>query len=119
MQTCRCSFGPRITAIVRTRVIVPTTAFRSADRNQNTPFGHTKNLTRQSPTLKPAWRFTPRGSMHSKGSPKYENQHSDHIPPGRDGMFNLIKSLPPTLKYEPGAIVAEGDIVIVHGRFSA
>src|ERR1700721_1210258 len=45
-------------------------------------------------------------------------QHSDHIAPGRDGLFNLIKSLPPTLKYEPGAIVAEGDIVIVHGRFS-
>ena len=50
-------------------------------------------------------------------SPDYI-QHSDHIAPGRDGLFNLIKSLPPTLKYEPGAIVAEGDIVIVHGRFS-
>src|SRR5712692_7935730 len=45
-------------------------------------------------------------------------QHSAHIAPGRDGLFNLIKSIPPTLKYEPGAIVAEGDIVIVHGRFS-
>jgi predicted SnoaL-like aldol condensation-catalyzing enzyme len=50
-------------------------------------------------------------------SPDYI-QHSDHIAPGREGLFNLIKSLPPTLKYEPGAIVAEGDIVIVHGRFS-
>jgi predicted SnoaL-like aldol condensation-catalyzing enzyme len=45
-------------------------------------------------------------------------QHSAHIEPGRDGLFNLIKSLPPTLKYEPGTIVAEGDFVIVHGRFS-
>ncbi len=27
-------------------------------------------------------------------------------------------SIPPTLKYEPGTIVAEGDFVIVHGRFS-
>jgi predicted SnoaL-like aldol condensation-catalyzing enzyme len=50
-------------------------------------------------------------------SPDYI-QHSDPIALGRDGLFNLIKSLPPTLKYEPGAIVAEGDIVIVHGRFS-
>jgi predicted SnoaL-like aldol condensation-catalyzing enzyme len=50
-------------------------------------------------------------------SPDYI-QHSAHIAPGRDGLFNLIKSLPPTLKYEPGTIVAEGDIVIVHGRFS-
>jgi predicted SnoaL-like aldol condensation-catalyzing enzyme len=45
-------------------------------------------------------------------------QHSAHIPPGRDGLFNLIKSAPATLKYQPGAIVAEGDYVIVHGRFS-
>ena len=37
--------------------------------------------------------------------------------PGREGLFNLIKSIPPTLKYEPGTIVAEGDFVIVHGRF--
>src|ERR1700693_5987336 len=50
-------------------------------------------------------------------SPKYI-QHSAHIEPGRDGLFNLIKSLPPTLKYEPGVIVAEGDFVIIHGRFS-
>jgi predicted SnoaL-like aldol condensation-catalyzing enzyme len=33
-------------------------------------------------------------------------------------LFDLIKSIPATLKYEPGTIVAEGDIVIVHGRFS-
>jgi predicted SnoaL-like aldol condensation-catalyzing enzyme len=45
-------------------------------------------------------------------------QHSAHIPPGRDGLFNLIRSTPATLKYEPGAIVAEDDYVIVHGRFS-
>jgi len=50
-------------------------------------------------------------------SPEYI-QHSAHIAPGREGLFNLIKSLPPTLKYEPGTIVAEGDFVIVHGRFS-
>ena len=50
-------------------------------------------------------------------SPHYL-QHSAHIAPGREGLFNLIKSLPPTLKYEPGTIVAEGDFVIVHGRFS-
>ncbi len=50
-------------------------------------------------------------------SPNYV-QHSAHIAPGRDGLFNLIKSIPPTLKYEPGKIVAEGDVVIVHGRFS-
>jgi predicted SnoaL-like aldol condensation-catalyzing enzyme len=50
-------------------------------------------------------------------SPDYV-QHSAHIEPGREGLFNLIKSLPPTLKYEPGTIVADEDFVIVHGRFS-
>src|SRR6266550_353923 len=50
-------------------------------------------------------------------SPNYI-QHSAHIAPGRAGLFNLIKSIPATLKYEPGTIMAEGDIVIVHGRFS-
>lgn len=45
-------------------------------------------------------------------------QHSAHIEPGREGLFNLTKSLPPTLRYEPGLIVGEGDFVIVHGRFS-
>jgi len=50
-------------------------------------------------------------------SPHYI-QHSAHIAPGREGLFDLIKSIPPTLKYEPGMIVAEGDLVIVHGRFT-
>jgi predicted SnoaL-like aldol condensation-catalyzing enzyme len=50
-------------------------------------------------------------------SPDYI-QHSAHIQPGRDGLFNLIRSAPPTLKYEPGVIAAENDYVIVHGRFS-
>ncbi len=45
-------------------------------------------------------------------------RHSAHIEPGREGLFNLIRSLPATLRYEAGLIVAEGDFVIVHGRFS-
>ncbi|HEV2976575.1 MAG TPA: nuclear transport factor 2 family protein [Casimicrobiaceae bacterium] len=50
-------------------------------------------------------------------SPNYI-QHSAHIEPGRAGLFNLIKNIPPTLKYEPGLTMADGDFVIVHGRFS-
>ena len=45
-------------------------------------------------------------------------QHSAHIAPGRDGLFNLIRTLPAPLKYENQLIVAEGDYVIAHGRFS-
>jgi predicted SnoaL-like aldol condensation-catalyzing enzyme len=50
-------------------------------------------------------------------SPKYI-EHSAHIAPGREGLFNLVKSSPATLKYEPGLAVADGDYVILHGRFS-
>ena len=45
-------------------------------------------------------------------------QHSAHIPPGRDGLFNLVRSLPTTLRYENHLLVAEGDYVVCHGRFS-
>ena len=50
-------------------------------------------------------------------SPDYI-QHSAHIEPGREGLFNLIRNAPDTLRYEHQLIVAEGDYVIVHGRFS-
>ena len=45
-------------------------------------------------------------------------QHSAHIPPGRDGLFGLVKSTPPELKYENSLIMAEGDMLMLHGRFS-
>jgi predicted SnoaL-like aldol condensation-catalyzing enzyme len=45
-------------------------------------------------------------------------QHSAHIEPGREGLFNLVRGLPDSLRYEHGLIMAEGDSVIVHGRFS-
>jgi predicted SnoaL-like aldol condensation-catalyzing enzyme len=45
-------------------------------------------------------------------------QHSAHIAPGREGLFELIRALPATLKYENQLIIAEGDYVIAHGRFS-
>jgi predicted SnoaL-like aldol condensation-catalyzing enzyme len=45
-------------------------------------------------------------------------QHSAHNEPGRDGLFNLIRSIPETLRYEHQLAIAEGDYVIVHGRFS-
>ena len=50
-------------------------------------------------------------------SPRYI-QHSAHIAPGRDGLFDLVKSLPATLRYENHLAAASGDLVILHGRFS-
>src|SRR6202040_498271 len=45
-------------------------------------------------------------------------QHSAHIAPGRAGLFDLIRSAPEILRYENQIILAEGDYVIAHGRFS-
>jgi predicted SnoaL-like aldol condensation-catalyzing enzyme len=50
-------------------------------------------------------------------SPDYI-QHSAHIAPGREGLFDLIRSTPATLRYEHGLILSEDDRVMVHGRFS-
>jgi predicted SnoaL-like aldol condensation-catalyzing enzyme len=50
-------------------------------------------------------------------SPNYI-QHSAHIPPGREGLFNMIKGLPDDFRYENGLVVANGDYVLLHGRFS-
>ncbi len=48
-------------------------------------------------------------------SPNYI-QHSAHIPPGREGLFALIKGAPEALHYENGLTVANGDYVLLHGR---
>jgi predicted SnoaL-like aldol condensation-catalyzing enzyme len=45
-------------------------------------------------------------------------QHSSHIEPGRDGLFNLVRSLPDTSRYDNALILAQGDYVMLHGRFS-
>ena len=50
-------------------------------------------------------------------SPEYI-QHSAHIPPGREGLFGLVKNAPGTLRYENQLILANGDFVMLHGRYS-
>ena len=50
-------------------------------------------------------------------SPRYI-QHGAHIPPGREGLFNLVKQSPSALIYEHGLILADGDYVFVHGKYS-
>ncbi len=50
-------------------------------------------------------------------SPDYI-QHSAHIAPGREGVFELTRNLPATLRYDNAVAVAQGDYVILHGRFS-
>ena len=50
-------------------------------------------------------------------SPDYI-QHSAHIGPGRAGLLALTKGLPETLRYDNQLALAEGDFVILQGRFS-
>lgn len=50
-------------------------------------------------------------------SPDYI-QHSAHIPPGREGLFNLVRAAPPTLHYDNSLVFAQDNWVMLHGRFS-
>jgi predicted SnoaL-like aldol condensation-catalyzing enzyme len=50
-------------------------------------------------------------------SPDYV-QHSAHIPPGREGLFDLVRAAPPELRYENAVAVADGEYVVLHGRFT-
>ncbi|MFD4609678.1 ester cyclase [Streptomyces sp. NPDC058440] len=45
-------------------------------------------------------------------------QHSAHIAPGREGLFDLVRSFPAELRHECELIMAEGDMIMVRGRFS-
>ena len=45
-------------------------------------------------------------------------QHSAHIPPGRDGLFSLVRSLPDELANEVDLVMADGDMVMLRGRFT-
>jgi len=49
-------------------------------------------------------------------SPDYI-QHSAHIPPGRDGLFNLVNGAPAAMRYENSLIIAEGALLMLHGRY--
>jgi predicted SnoaL-like aldol condensation-catalyzing enzyme len=50
-------------------------------------------------------------------SPNYI-QRSSHIEPGRDGWFNLVKSLPHGSKGEHGIMMAAGDYEMSDSRYS-
>jgi predicted SnoaL-like aldol condensation-catalyzing enzyme len=45
-------------------------------------------------------------------------QHSAHIQPGREGLFELVKASPSDMRYENALVVANGDYVMLHGRFT-
>ena len=44
-------------------------------------------------------------------------QHNPAIPNGRTAIPGLIASLSRDFSYEPGMVVAEGNLVMVHGRY--
>lgn len=45
-------------------------------------------------------------------------QHSAHIAPGREGLFNLVLAAPERLRYENDLVLVDGDDAMMHGRFS-
>jgi predicted SnoaL-like aldol condensation-catalyzing enzyme len=71
-------------------------------------------------TLRPDGRFSV-GSLSvmlvALWSPNYL-QHSAHIKPGRDGPSIRLGTCPLTFRHEHEQIVTDGELVIVHSRFS-
>ena len=45
-------------------------------------------------------------------------QHNPNIADGADDLPKVINSLPATFKYEPGVEVADGDMIMIHGRYT-
>ncbi|WP_306393988.1 nuclear transport factor 2 family protein [Telluria beijingensis] len=43
-------------------------------------------------------------------------QHNPGIPQGREGLRTIVAGMSPAVHYEPGLMVAEGDLVAIHGR---
>lgn len=49
-------------------------------------------------------------------SPDYR-QHNPQIPSGTDAIKAVLGNFPDDFSYEPGLVIAEGDIVAIHGRY--
>jgi len=49
-------------------------------------------------------------------SPDYI-QHNPVIPGKRDGLRDYVKNLPEGRRYEPSVVLAEGNIVMIYGRY--
>lgn len=45
-------------------------------------------------------------------------QHSPMVPSGKETMKAVFSQIVNTINYEMGFVVAEGDLVMVHGRYS-
>ncbi|MGG5210110.1 nuclear transport factor 2 family protein [Chryseobacterium sp. MIQD13] len=44
-------------------------------------------------------------------------QHNPTFPNGTEFLKQVVPTLPPDLKYEPGVVTENGDIVMIHGRY--
>jgi len=45
-------------------------------------------------------------------------QHNPQIPNGPEAIKGLLGNLPSAFKYEPGLVMADGDYVSIHGRYT-
>ncbi|MEU8824881.1 nuclear transport factor 2 family protein [Streptomyces sp. NPDC048636] len=45
-------------------------------------------------------------------------QHNPEMPDARDHLAGIVAALGDDFRYEPGLVVAEGDYVTIHGRYT-
>jgi predicted SnoaL-like aldol condensation-catalyzing enzyme len=66
--------------------------------------------------LTSAWTRRDFTALEKWFSPDYI-QHNPLIPGKRDGLRNYVKNLPEGRRYEPSLVLAEGNIVMIYGRY--
>mgnify|MGYP001613629576 CR=1 FL=1 len=50
------------------------------------------------------------------GTPYF--QHNPHLPDGHEMLGAIVQDLGPDFKYEPGRVTENGDMVMIHGRYT-
>ncbi|WP_454715658.1 nuclear transport factor 2 family protein [Caulobacter segnis] len=95
------------------RMTGPTTITRPADRPFDDQPRRNKALVLEAMTA--LFQRRDASAVERLYAPDYI-QHNPAIPQGREALQALVASLSPAVFYEPGLMVAEDDLVAIHGR---
>jgi predicted SnoaL-like aldol condensation-catalyzing enzyme len=91
--------------------------FPNSDLKTNNMTKEEKNKALVLEAFETAFNKRDESAYEKYWSPNYI-QHSAHIEPGREGLKKIMSATPVNMRYEHGVIVAEGDFVMVHGRYT-
>src|SRR5271165_909254 len=113
---------PLIATILATTLLAPGISF--AEQSSDSPDHHKMHSKRSMESNKQIALHALTGAFIDRDpsavdkyiSPNYI-QHNPTIPNGPAAIKEVIPKLPKEFLYQPGMAVAEGDLVMVHGRY--